>query len=94
MVGDDDWRNLPQAVARPAELPKMTYINTVAAADAKPPAAAADEVAPTFVKKKKPNRLLVEEATNDENSVIALNNGTMEELQLFCGDTVILKGKR
>ena len=61
------------------------------AADAKPPAA--DEAAPA-VKKKKPNRLLVEEATNDDNSVIALNNATMEELQLFRGDTVILKGKR
>ena len=32
------------------------------------------------IKKKKPNRLLVEEANNDDNSVIALNNATMEEL--------------
>ena len=31
-------------------------------------------------KKKKPNRLLVEEATNDDNSVVALNTATMEEL--------------
>jgi hypothetical protein len=30
--------------------------------------------------KKKPNRLLVEEATNDDNSVVALNTATMEEL--------------
>jgi len=44
--------------------------------------------------KKKPNRLLVEEATNDDNSVVALNTATMEELNLFRGDTVILKGKR
>jgi hypothetical protein len=30
--------------------------------------------------KKKPNRLLVEEATNDDNSVVTLNTATMEEL--------------
>ena len=41
--------------------------------------------------KKKPNRLVVEEATNDDNSVVALNTQTMEELNLFRGDTVILK---
>eukprot|EP01050_Picozoa_sp_SAG11_P012928 SAG11_NODE_1473_length_4838_cov_2.349926_1_plen_341_part_00 len=53
----------------------------------------ADAAAPP-AKKKKPNRLLVEEATNDDNSVIALNSAAMEELNLFRGDTVILKGKR
>eukprot|EP00179_Madagascaria_erythrocladioides_P005413 CAMPEP_0198317306 /NCGR_PEP_ID=MMETSP1450-20131203/6815_1 /TAXON_ID=753684 ORGANISM="Madagascaria erythrocladiodes, Strain CCMP3234" /NCGR_SAMPLE_ID=MMETSP1450 /ASSEMBLY_ACC=CAM_ASM_001115 /LENGTH=812 /DNA_ID=CAMNT_0044020495 /DNA_START=79 /DNA_END=2517 /DNA_ORIENTATION=+ len=45
-------------------------------------------------KKKAPNRLLVDEATNDDNSVIALSPGKMEELQLFRGDTVLLKGKK
>ena len=45
-------------------------------------------------KKKNPNRLMVDEATNDDNSVVALNLATMEELQLFRGDTVLLKGKR
>ena len=34
--------------------------------------------------KKKPNRLLVEEATNDDNSVVALNTATMEELCVTC----------
>ena len=34
--------------------------------------------------KKKPNRLLVEEATNDDNSVVALNTATMEELCVAC----------
>ncbi|KAK1661120.1 hypothetical protein QYE76_049279 [Lolium multiflorum] len=43
-------------------------------------------------RKKSPNRLVVEEATNDDNSVVALHPGTMERLQLFCGDTVLLKG--
>ena len=36
-------------------------------------------------KKKKPNRLLVEEATNDDNSVVALNTATMEELCVRAG---------
>jgi len=44
--------------------------------------------------KKRPNRLLVDEATNDDNSVVALHPKKLEELQLFKGDTVLLKGKR
>lgn len=42
-------------------------------------------------RKKAPNRLIVEEALNDDNSVVALNLQTMETLQLFRGDTVLLK---
>jgi len=53
----------------------------------------AEETKPP-VKKKNPNRLIVDEASNDDNSVVALNVQTMEELQLFRGDTVLLKGKR
>lgn len=45
-------------------------------------------------RKKAPNRLIVEEALNDDNSVVALNLQTMETLQLFRGDTVLLKGKK
>merc|ERR1719226_42018 len=45
-------------------------------------------------KKRSPNRLLVDEATNDDNSVIALSTAKMEELQLFRGDTVLIKGKK
>ena len=46
--------------------------------------------------KKAPNRLLVDEspASADDNSVIYLSNAKMEELQLFRGDTVLLRGKR
>ena len=44
--------------------------------------------------KKKPNRLVVEDAVNDDNSVVALSQGKMDELQLFRGDTVLLKGKK
>lgn len=45
-------------------------------------------------KKKSPNRLLVDEAVQDDNSVVALHPDTMETLQLFRGDTVLIKGKR
>ncbi|GAX80982.1 hypothetical protein CEUSTIGMA_g8417.t1 [Chlamydomonas eustigma] len=45
-------------------------------------------------KKKSPNRLLVEDAVNDDNSVVALHPKTMDTLQLFRGDTVLLKGKK
>ncbi|WBW70671.1 AAA family ATPase involved in ubiquitin-mediated protein degradation Cdc48 [Schizosaccharomyces osmophilus] len=45
-------------------------------------------------KKRKPNSLVVDDATNDDNSVITLSPNTMETLQLFRGDTVVVKGKR
>lgn len=44
--------------------------------------------------KKSPNRLIVDEATADDNSVATLNPATMEALQLFRGDTIIVKGKK
>jgi transitional endoplasmic reticulum ATPase len=37
---------------------------------------------------------MVDDATNDDNSVITLSSATMERLQLFRGDTVIVKGKK
>ncbi|RWW60964.1 hypothetical protein BHE74_00032005 [Ensete ventricosum] len=42
-------------------------------------------------KKKAPNRLIVDEAVNDDNSVVSMNPETMEKLQLFRGDTILLK---
>lgn len=45
-------------------------------------------------KKKAPNRLVVDDALNDDNSVVCLSPAKMEELQLFRGDTVLLKGKK
>jgi len=45
-------------------------------------------------RKKAPNRLYVDEASNDDNSVVALHPATMEKLQLFRGDTVLIKGKK
>lgn len=35
------------------------------------------------VGKKKPNKLIVEEAVADDNSVISLNSATMDTLELF-----------
>lgn len=37
---------------------------------------------------------MVDDATSDDNSVITLSPATMEKLQLFRGDTVIVKGKK
>ncbi|OLL25651.1 Cell division control protein 48, partial [Neolecta irregularis DAH-3] len=45
-------------------------------------------------KKKKPNNLIIDDATNDDNSVIALSEATMEKLELFRGDTLLVQGKR
>ncbi len=45
-------------------------------------------------KKRSPNRLIVDDADNDDNSVITLSPAKMEELQLFRGDTVLIKGKK
>jgi transitional endoplasmic reticulum ATPase len=44
--------------------------------------------------KAKLNKLIVDESINDDNSVITLSNKRMEELELFKGDTVLLKGKK
>eukprot|EP01116_Phalansterium_solitarium_P005963 TRINITY_DN18287_c0_g1_i1.p1 TRINITY_DN18287_c0_g1~~TRINITY_DN18287_c0_g1_i1.p1 ORF type:complete len:811 (+),score=264.24 TRINITY_DN18287_c0_g1_i1:148-2580(+) len=45
-------------------------------------------------RKKAPNRLIVEESVTDDNSVVSLHPSIMEKLQLFRGDTVLLKGKK
>jgi len=45
-------------------------------------------------KKKAPNRLICEDAVTDDNSVVSLHPNTMDKLQLFRGDTVLLKGKK
>ncbi|KAI3910820.1 hypothetical protein MKW98_016571 [Papaver atlanticum] len=45
-------------------------------------------------RKKAPNRLIVDEAIEDDNSMISMHPETMEKLQLFRGDTILLKGKK
>lgn len=42
-------------------------------------------------RKKAPNRLVVDEAINDDNSVVTLHPDTMEKLQFFRGDTILIK---
>ena len=53
-----------------------------------------DKTAETIKSKRAPNRLVVDEAKSDDNSVVSLSAAKMEELQLFRGDTVTLKGKK
>lgn len=45
-------------------------------------------------KKQSPNVLLVDDATTDDHSTISMSPVKMEELGLFSGDTVLLKGKK
>ena len=43
--------------------------------------------------KRSPNHLIVDDARNDDNSVVCLSAAKMKELQLSRGGTVLLKGK-
>ena len=45
-------------------------------------------------KKQNLNKLLVDDAINDDNSIIVIDNKRIEELALFKGDTVVIKGKK
>lgn len=53
-----------------------------------------EQPVPQPLKKKKPNKLMVEDAINDDNSVVSISQAKMDELQLFRGDTVLIKGKK
>jgi len=54
-----------------------------------------DDLATAILRRKaRPNRLIVEEAINEDNSVVSLSQAKMDDLKLFRGDTVMLKGKR
>merc|ERR1719427_1354645 len=55
--------------------------------------------APPATKKRSPNRLIVDDTTevvqgDGDNSCIMLSTAKMEELELFRGDTVLVKGKK
>jgi transitional endoplasmic reticulum ATPase len=43
-------------------------------------------------RKKAPHKLTVEDAKNDDNSVIEMTQAKMDELKIFKGDTVLIKG--
>lgn len=45
-------------------------------------------------RKKKDNALVVDDADLDDNSIISMSSNTMEKLQLFRGDAVLVKGKK
>ncbi|EJD07519.1 AAA ATPase [Fomitiporia mediterranea MF3/22] len=60
-----------------------------------PPQPGPDDTSTAILRpKKSPNRLLVDDTTNDDNSVCTLHPNTMEKLQLFRGDTVLVRGKK
>lgn len=44
--------------------------------------------------KDKPNKLIVDEHSNDDSSVVVMSQEKMDELSLFKGDTVLLRGKK
>ncbi|KAI3629970.1 hypothetical protein MIR68_008608 [Amoeboaphelidium protococcarum] len=55
----------------------------------------ADDIATAILNRKAaPNKLMVDDATNDDNSVCTMSTATMEKLELFRGDTVLVKGKK
>ena len=44
-------------------------------------------------RKKAPHKLQVEDSKQDDNSVVEMTQAKMDELKIFKGDAVILKGK-
>jgi len=78
---------LSSAMSAPAGSAPMTDDASGAAAAAAPPA--------LREKKRSPNRLIVDDSHGEgDNSVVMLSLAKMEELQLFRGDTVLIKGKK
>jgi len=45
-------------------------------------------------RKTAPNKLMVDDGLQDDNSVVHLSEATLEKLGLFRSDTVLLKGKK
>ena len=44
-------------------------------------------------KKKAPHKLTCEDSKQDDNSIVEMTQAKMDELKIFKGDTVLLKGK-
>jgi len=44
--------------------------------------------------KKAPNKLIVEESINDDNSTVQISQAKMSELKIFKGDPIMIKGKK
>ena len=45
-------------------------------------------------RKKAPHKLQVEDSKQDDNSIVEMTQAKMDELKIFRGDAVILKGKK
>ena len=44
-------------------------------------------------RKKAPHKLQVEDSKQDDNSIVEMTQAKMDELKIFKGDAVILRGK-
>jgi transitional endoplasmic reticulum ATPase len=44
--------------------------------------------------KERPDRLIIDDVVNNDDGIVTLSQQTMNELQLFRGDTVMLKNKK
>jgi len=47
-----------------------------------------------LTKKAAPNKLIVDDSATDDHSTIAVDPSKMQELGLFSGDSVLLRGKK
>ena len=45
-------------------------------------------------KKKAPNKLMVDDTDNDDNSTVSLSPAKLQELKIYKGDPVLIKGKK
>ncbi|KAJ2361677.1 AAA ATPase cdc48, partial [Coemansia sp. RSA 2611] len=62
--------------------------------NAKPEDSEHDLATAILRKKAAPNKLMIDEATSDDNSVAVISQNTLETLGLFRGDTILIKGKK
>ncbi|RUS33040.1 Aaa Atpase P97VCP ND1 in complex WITH P47 C, partial [Jimgerdemannia flammicorona] len=74
-----------------SDQPNLGNNADISAPDADP---AHDPATAILRRKAAPNKLIVDDATNDDNSILSLSRATIERLQLFRGDTVLIKGKK
>jgi transitional endoplasmic reticulum ATPase len=44
--------------------------------------------------KKKPNKLMIDDSTKDDNSIVYMSQSKLNELKIFKGDPVLIKGKK
>lgn len=58
------------------------------------PAPAGDLATAILRKANAPNVLLVDDSIDDDHSTVTIDPAKMEELGLFAGDTVLLRGKK